>query len=95
MRPQRPDAVECKTCKSQWFEQVRVQKVNMNIMSSLGTAIPEDSSLGQSQVLLRCIRCKDLQDPPVNVTGAVKANQDAWNDLLDTVEKPWPPGDKT
>jgi hypothetical protein len=82
------EAVKCKTCASEWFEQVKATKIDMNIICTLGQAAPEDNSLAYSQILLRCLRCNDLQELPVNMSSAHKAIQDSYSDLVATLETP-------
>jgi hypothetical protein len=81
------EAVKCKTCQCQWFEQVKATKIDMNIICTLGQMAPEDNSLAYSQVLLRCLRCNDLQELPINLSGAHKAIQNSYLDLTESLDK--------
>jgi hypothetical protein len=82
------EAVKCKSCQSEWFEQIKATKIDMNIICTLGQHAPEDNGLAYSQILLRCLRCGDLQELPVNISGAHKGIQDSYSDLIETLEKP-------
>lgn len=67
---QRPPAnipVQCKTCNCEWFEQIRVSKIDSLIVAGPGQTVPE---LGYSHVLLRCAKCSDLQELPINLSSA-------------------------
>lgn len=61
------DPIQCKTCKCQWFEQIRVSKIDSFIVAAPGQTVPE---LGYSHVLLRCAKCSDLQELPINLSSA-------------------------
>lgn len=82
------EAVKCSSCGCEWFEQIKAMKVDMNIICTLGQQAPEDSGLAYSQVILRCLRCNDLQELPVNISGSHKAIQDSYADLTESLEKP-------
>lgn len=82
------EAVKCKGCGSEWFEQVRATKIDMNIICVPGQPAPEDNALAYTQMLLRCLRCNDLQELPVNMSGAHKGIQESYSDLIETLEKP-------
>lgn len=81
------EAVKCKTCACEWFEQVRATKVDMNIFCTLGQQAPEDNDLAYSQILLRCLRCNDLQELPVNLSSAHKNMLNSYTDLTKALEK--------
>ncbi len=83
----RQEAVQCKSCKCEWFEQVQAMKVDLYIISSLGQKAPEDSSLAYSQYLIRCLRCGDLQELPLNKSGASKGMIDSYIDLVKQLEE--------
>lgn len=87
-RPAAKEAVKCKSCNCEWFEQIKAVKVDMNTICTLGQAAPEDSGLAYSQILLRCLRCNDLQELPVNISGAHHAIQESYADLTKTLEQP-------
>jgi hypothetical protein len=81
-------AVQCKTCNCEWFEQVRATKVDMYISSSLGQQLPIDNALANTQYLLRCLKCSDLQELPVNISGAHPQMQKDYIELTEELSKP-------
>lgn len=86
-RGPKQNAIQCKTCKCEWFEQVKVQKIDMNTICTLGQMAPEDSSLAYGQILLRCIKCNDLQELPLNISSAHKDIQNSYFELTKTLEE--------
>lgn len=66
-RPKPNDPIQCKTCKCEWFEQIRVSKFDALLVAGPGQTVPE---LGYSHVLLRCAKCNDLQELPINLSSA-------------------------
>ncbi len=82
------EAVKCKSCNCEWFEQVKATKIDLHIICTLGQPAPEDNGLAYSQILLRCLRCNDLQELPVNISGAHKNIQESYFDLTKTLEEP-------
>lgn len=82
------EACKCRNCNCEWFEQVKATKIDMNIICTLGQLAPEDNGLAYSQIVLRCLRCNDLQELPVNISGAHQAVQASYSDLTSELEKP-------
>jgi hypothetical protein len=81
------EAVKCKSCECEWFEQVKATKIDMNIICTLGQLALEDNQLAYSQVLLRCLRCNDLQELPINISAAHQGMQKSYSDLTQALEK--------
>jgi hypothetical protein len=81
-KPQKPTHIECLSCKSKFFEQVRVSKIDMAVLATIGQTVPTTMEL----VLLRCVKCQDLQELPINMSGSAKPLQNAYNELRETLE---------
>jgi Na+-transporting NADH:ubiquinone oxidoreductase subunit NqrF len=81
------EAIKCKNCSCEWFEQVKATKVDLNIICALGQPAPEDNALAYSQILLRCLKCNDLQELPINFSSAPKQMQDSYVDLTKQLQE--------
>lgn len=82
-KPAKPTYIECLSCKCKYFEQISVSKINMAVLASLGQRVPTT----EDQILLRCVKCQDLQELPVNMSGSAKGMQDSYNELRGSLEK--------
>ena len=79
-------SIQCAGCSSEWFEQVRISKIDSLVLATPGQSVPE---LGYSHVVLRCIKCNDIQELPINLSSAgINPLVESYNDLIDTLEKP-------
>ena len=85
-KPAKPRFIECTKCKSQWFEQIEALKVNADIDVSLGQKTLYLNNM--PQIVLRCLRCNDFQELPVNLSGVAKPLQEIYFDLRSTLESP-------
>lgn len=82
------EAVSCKTCKCEWFEQVLAMKVNMHTVSALGQKVPEDNGMANPQYVLRCMRCNTLQELPLNISGSHPQMQKDYLSMVNDLSKP-------
>lgn len=77
-----PDYLNCGSCGSTWFETIVVSRFDSGTIGVLGQ---KPSSL-DTLYLLKCIRCHDLQEPPINAHPMSPLRKD-YDSLLDTLEE--------
>lgn len=79
------EAINCKTCGSTWFEQVKAFQFKSDHHVIIGQDVPPRQPGAVGFVLLRCLRCSDLLEPRVlHNTRDVAAG--SYDDLLDTLQ---------
>lgn len=84
LRAPKNDPIACKGCGCEWFEQIRVSKIDMNTLASPGQTVPE---LGYTHVLIRCVRCNDLQELPINLSSAgINPMVDSYTQMVDALQ---------
>lgn len=74
--------IKCIECAGSWFETVQLNQFDSNKISSLGQRPMED---GPAYFVLKCARCGELHEPPVN---RVAFNQEAkeYDGMLDELQ---------
>lgn len=84
MKRQSMECITCPTCSSQWFEEVSVNRYQVNHNVILGQDIPEEPNTVPYK-LLKCIHCKELLEPRIlHNTRDVAGSR--YDDFLDTLE---------
>jgi len=83
MRGPKQELIICAECGSKWFETVQVAQFDANKIGTIG----QNPLMEVSYSILRCIRCGELHEPPVNRTfNHPEAKK--YDELLDTLEEP-------
>lgn len=81
----KPDAdlMKCANCDCSWLEPVRAARFDKNIVSGIGQQPPALVDFA----LLRCVRCNELHEPPVN---RMFSHQEAkvYDEMLDELQAP-------
>lgn len=81
------EAVSCKTCGSQWFEQVRYVKVKADHMCIPGQEVPTVEPGLPPYILLRCVRCENQLQPRIQgQTYGHDIASKSYANFLDTAE---------
>jgi hypothetical protein len=78
------ECISCPECSSQWFEEVEVNRYQINHNLILGQSIPEEPG-GVKYQLLKCIRCNELLEPRILHSGR-DVSGDRYDHFLDTLE---------
>lgn len=58
------ECITCKSCGSQWFEEVRASKYLLEHHLIVGQSVPTKHNM-TPYVLLRCMRCGELIEPRI------------------------------
>jgi hypothetical protein len=66
---------------------MRVFKVDESIFSAPGQTLLEDNDLCYSQVMIRCVKCNEVQEPPINNSAGTLAMQKSYADLITLLNK--------
>lgn len=82
---QKPDITACIKCKSEWFEQVKINQYKSEHMVIPGQTVPVGGP--QEFVVLRCIKCAAIYQPRVLITAQDIAAK-LYNQMLDQLEEP-------
>lgn len=82
LKPLKRQFVECQTCGSNWFDRVEAIRVDLNQMNNLGSQVGVS---GGPFHLLKCLRCHDLQEPPLTSTQMSPLRTE-YDNLLDQVK---------
>lgn len=78
------NAVTCKKCGSQWFEQIQVSQYNDDHHVIKGQQVPTLPT-ANTYFLLKCVTCQALEEPRI-LYGSRDLGTDDYDELLDTVE---------
>lgn len=78
------EVVSCSKCKSEWFEQVKINQFRAEHIVVPGQAVP--TANGQEFFMLRCIKCSELYQPRVMITAQDQISKE-YNSMLDNLEK--------
>ena len=81
LKPLAREFVTCEGCGSQWFNRVQAVRLDVNQLSNLAQQ-PAES--GGPFYLLQCLRCNDLQDPPL-VSSQMSPLRAEYDEMLDQV----------
>lgn len=81
LKPLKKEYVKCATCSCNWFEKVEATRVDENQLTGLGMVPP---SSGGPFHLLKCLRCGDVQEPPLTATQMNPLRQE-YDEMLDQV----------
>lgn len=81
----RKEAVKCQTCKCEWFEVVKAQKIDVNSIMSLLQA-PADDTVTYSHFVTRCLRCGDIQELNINLSSGTQAVSNSYGNLVDSLK---------
>lgn len=84
---EKTDLVTCTKCKSDWFEQVKINQYRADHIVIPGQTVPIGGP--QEFVMLRCIKCGDVYQPRVIIT-AQDLSTKLYNQMLDIMESPLP-----
>ena len=74
--------LECVKCKSDWMEKVSAGRFDKNKLTTIG----QEPVVEMSFTILRCVRCGELHEPPIN-RGFSHPDSDKYDDLLDTLKE--------
>lgn len=77
------EAVACTKCRSEWFEQVRINQYKADHIVVPGQALPVASA--QEFIMLRCIKCSEVYQPRIMITGQDAISKE-YNSMLDQLE---------
>jgi hypothetical protein len=81
LKPLKKEYVSCATCGCNWFDKVEAFRVDQNQLTNLGSAVPPH---GGPFNLLRCLRCGDVQEPPL-ATSHMSPLRTEYDQMLDQV----------
>lgn len=76
--------IKCVECGGSWFECIELSQFDANKMSSLGQRPPYD---GSTYFVLKCGRCGELHEPPVNRVMFNTETKD-YDSMLDELQAP-------
>jgi len=78
------ECINCPTCGSQWFTEIKAQRYQLDHNIILGQAIPTEPNT-IPYLLLKCIRCENLLEPKIlHNTRDVAGGK--YDNFLDTIE---------
>lgn len=83
MRGPKQEFLTCQECGSDWMETVHAIRVDRNKINSLGQAPMAEASA----TVLRCVRCGELHEPPVNRVFNHPESK-VYDEFLDTLQEP-------
>lgn len=81
LKPLKKEYVACMTCGSNWFSTTQAIRVDQNQLMNLGSAVPAH---GGPFTLLKCLRCGDIQEPPL-AASQMSPLRAEYDEMLDQV----------